>query len=186
MKTIEREGNTKVGESYIFGGTITNTPPFDLSKVADGLDPTSGVATDYYQGNSKSIFIATSEDDNLECELKGNHPAFEKLIRALKIATDPSIKSGDDRIKKAQDLADEALTEFSELISQVGSKDASLDTLIESQEDEVVYLQNAFDKIVSSEAMDVVSQFMEDQNTLSTAYAMMSHLGQMSLTDYWK
>lgn len=186
MKKIEREGNTRVGDSYIFGGTITNIPPFDLSKIADGLDPNSGITTDYYQGNSKSLFLATSKDSNLECELKGNNTAFEKLVRALKIATDPSIKTGDERIKKAEDLADEALTMLSDLISQIGSKDAALDSLIEYQEDQVVYLQSSFDAIVAAEEVDVVSQFVQEQNILSTTYAMLSQLGQMSLAEHWK
>jgi flagellin-like hook-associated protein FlgL len=186
MKVIQRVGNTRVGESYIFSGTITNIEPFNLSKIPDGLDPNSGETTDYYEGNSQSIFLAVSKDDNMECKLKGNHPAFERFIRALKIATDPSIKSGDDRIKKAQDLADEALTEFSDLISQIGSRDATLDRLITSQEDSVNYLQNAYDEIVAADEVEFVSKFMQDQNILSTAYSMLSHLGQMSLAEHWK
>lgn len=183
---VQREGNTKIGNSYIFGGTITNNAPFKLSKVADGLDPASGVTTDYYEGNSETIYLAVSDENDVKCELKGNHPAFEKFIRALKIANDPSIKSGDARIKVAQDLADESLTAFADLVSQIGSKDETLDRLIQSQEDQLVYLENAYEQIVDAEEVDVISQFMQDQNILSSAYAMLSHLGQMSLSEHWR
>lgn len=186
MKAIEREGNTKVGDSYIFGGTITDVPPFDLSKVADGLNPTSGETLDYYNGNSSKVLIALDTNENLECDLLGKHPAFEKLIRALKIATDPSIVSGDTRTKTAQNLTDEALNELAGLISQVGSKDAGLDTLIEAQNDRILYLSEAYNTIVGADEAEAANQFMTEQRILSTTYAMMGRLNEMSLADHLK
>ncbi|MDP3935988.1 MAG: flagellin [Alphaproteobacteria bacterium] len=186
LKSIEREGNTKVGDSYILGGTITNVPPFDLSKVADGIDPASGVTLDYYNGNSSTGLIAIDKNDNLECDLVGQHPAFEKLIRALKIASDPSIVSGDVRTKTAQSLTDEALNELADLISQVGSKDAGLDTLIDAQNDRILYLSDAYSKIIEADEAEASNQFMREQRILSTTYGMMARLNEMSLADYLK
>ncbi len=186
MKAIEREGNTKVGDSYILGGTITDVPPFDLSKVDNGLDHASGVTLDYYNGNSSTVLIAIDTHDNLECDLLGRHPAFEKLIRALKIATDPSIVSGDVRTKTAQRLTDEALNELAGLISQVGSKDAGLDTLIEAQNDRILYLSDAYNTIVEADVVEAATRFAQECNILSTTYAMMSRLNEMSLADHLK
>ena len=186
MQTIERAGNAKVGDSYILGGTITDVPPFDLSKVSDGLDSASGVTLDYYNGNSSTVLIAVDTHDNLNCDLLGKHPAFEKLVRALKIATDPSIVSGDARTRVAQDLTDEALNELANLISQVGSKDAGLDKLIEAQNDRVLYLSEAYSKIVEADEAEAAAQFMTEQRVLSMTYAMLSRLNEMSLADHLK
>lgn len=186
MKAIEREGNTKVGDSYIFGGTITDVPPFDLSKVENGLDHAAGATLDYYNGNSSTVLIAIDTHDNLECDLLGKHPAFEKLIRALKIATDPSIVSGDARTTTAQKLTDEALNELASLISQIGSKDAGIDTLIEAQNDRVLYLSDAYSTIVEADEVEAATRFMTEQRTLSTTYAMMTRLNEMSLADHLK
>ncbi|MDP3641244.1 MAG: flagellin [Alphaproteobacteria bacterium] len=186
MKAIEREGNTKVGDSYILGGTITEVPPFDLSKVENGLDPVSEVTLDYYNGNSSTVLIAIDTHDNLECDLLGKHPAFEKLIRGLKIATDPSIVSGDVRTKTAQKLTDEALNELASLISQVGSKDAGIDTLIEAQNDRILYLSDAYNTIVEADEVEAVTRFMTEQRILSATYAMMGRLNEMSLADHLK
>lgn len=186
MKAIEREGNTKVGDSYIFGGTITDVPPFDLSKMSNGLDPASGVTFDYYNGNSSTVSIAIDTNDNLKCDLLGRHPAFEKLIRALKIATDPSIVSGDVRTKTAQKLTDEALNDLASLISQVGSKDAGIDTLIEAQNDRILYLSDAYNTIVEADEAEAAAQFMTDHRILSSTYAMLSRLNEMSLANHLK
>lgn len=186
MKSLEYSGNTKVGDSYILGGTITDMPPFDLSKVSDGLDPSSGVTLNYYNGNSTTVQIALDTNNNLECDLLGKHPAFEKLIRALKMASDPSIVSGDVRIKTAQNLTDEALNELAGLISQVGSKDAGLDTLIETQNDRILYLTEAYGKIVDADEFEAINEFVTEQRILSTTYAMMGRLNEMSLADHLK
>lgn len=186
LKTLEHEGNTKVGDSYIFGGTITNVPPFDTSKIADGLAPNAGVTLDYYMGNSTSVFMATDDKENLECDLQGNHPCFEKLIRAIKIASDPSISSGDARVTAAQDLADEAIRELAGRISQIGTKEAGLDKFIEAQEDRSLYLSDAYNTLVEANDVESATAFMADQVTLATAYAMMSRLGEMSLANYIK
>lgn len=184
LKTIQREGNTKVGDSYIFAGTKTNAPPFDVSKIADGLDPNSGVTLDYYLGNDISVLIATDNNDSLECDLNGQHSAFEKLIRALKIANDPSIKSGDARVTKAQDLVDEAITELGGLISKIGSKEANLDTLIEDQEDQSAYLLEAYNKIVGIMPEEAATIFMNEHAILEARFAMMNRLSKMSLAEY--
>jgi flagellar hook-associated protein 3 FlgL len=186
MKSIEHEGNTKVGDSYILGGTITDVPPFDLSEISDGLDPEANVTLDYYNGNSSTVLIAIDTQDNLECDLLGKHPAFEKLIRALKIATDPSIVSGDVRTKTAQDLTSEAINELANLISQIGSKDAGLDTLIEAQNDRILYLSDAYSRIVEADEGEAAAEFMKEQRVLSTTYAMLGRLNEMSLSDYLK
>lgn len=186
LTTVQREGNVRVGDSYILGGTITNLPPFDVSKVADGLDPNSGVTLDYYAGNDIPVWIAIDTDDNLECELMGKHPAFEKFIRALKIANDPSIKSGDARVTKAQELVDEAIEELAGLVSQVGSKEAKLDTLIEDQEDRGSYLLAAYNKIVEATPEESATIFMAEHAALATAYAMISRLNEMSFANYLK
>lgn len=186
LKTIEREGNTKVGDSYILGGTITNVPPFDVSKVADGLAANSGVTLDYYNGNSVPVSIAIDLNDTLECDLVGKHSAFEKLIRALKIANDSSIVSGDVRVNTAQTLVDEAIIELGDLVSQIGSKEAALDATIESQEDKALYLSDLYQRVIEISPEEAATVFMKEQVTLSMDYAMMSRLSEMSLVNYLK
>lgn len=186
MATIEREGNTRVGDSYIFGGSITNLPPFNISQIPDGIAPNSGVTTDYYNGNGITTPIAIDSNNDLDWGLLGTHPAFEKLIRGLKIATDPSIHSGGDRITQAQNLADEAITELAGLISQIGSEQADIDQLIEAQEDKLLYMSEKYEELVSTDELEVATNFMTDSRILTLAYEMMGRLGQMSLADHWK
>jgi flagellar hook-associated protein 3 FlgL len=186
MKSLESECNVKVGGSYLLGGTITDISPIDLSKVPDGLDPASGVTLDYYNGNSSTVSIVLDSNNDLDFDLLGSLPAFEKLIRALKIATDPSIASGDARATAAQDLTDEALVEFSNLVSQVGSKDEGLDTLIEAQENRILYLTEAHGKIVEADETGAAMEFMNDERVLSMTYAMLKRMNEMSLVDYIK
>lgn len=186
MSEIEKAGNTVVGDSYILGGSITNMPPFDLSQIADGLSPLSSEDTTYYQGNSTSRAVAVDTNDNIEFDLNGGHPAFEKLVRALKIATDPSIKSHDERVIKAQELVDESLNELAGLISQNGAKKEGLERLIESQHDRSVYLSEKYESFVGVDETDVIMKFMNDKRILEIAYTATGQLGSMSLANYWK
>lgn len=124
--------------------------------------------------------------NNLECDLLGKHPAFEKLIRALKIATDPSIVSGDVRSKTAQNLTDEAVNELAGLISQVGSKDAGLDTLIEAQNDRILYLSEAYSKIVGADEAEAAIQFYDRATYFVYDICDADRLNEMSLADHLK
>jgi flagellin-like hook-associated protein FlgL len=186
MKMIEQAGNSKVGNSYIFGGTITNIPPFDLSKVVDGIDPFSGANIDYYNGNSITTPIAIDTNDNLDSDLLGSHPAFENLIRALKIINDPSIKASDDRAKQAQNLVDRAIDELSGLISQVGAETERIDNLIEAREDYLLFVSEKHDEMVGADQFEVMSKFMEYQNSLTLAYETMASFSEMSLANFLK
>jgi flagellar hook-associated protein 3 FlgL len=186
MRSVEKAGNTIVGDSYILGGTITNIPPFDLSQIPDGISSLSGPDTGYYNGNTTTRSVSVDTNDNVDFDLNGGHPAFEKLVRAFKIATDPSISSGDDRVKAAQELVDESLNELSALISKSGSKQEGLDMLIEAQEDRLTYLSEKYDELVGADETEVITQFMNDQRILSIMYEMMRHLSEMSLANHWK
>ncbi len=186
VETVEKEGNSRVGDSYIFAGSITNQPPFDLSLVAEGIPENSGYTDAYYGGNSITTPIATDENVNLDVDILGTQTGIEKLIRSMKISLDPSIKSCDSRLNAAQNLVDEAINELAALISEIGSKDAGVDDLIESQENRMIYLQEKYDDIVAVDDLELASEFMADQRALSMAYEMMRQLDQMSLVDFLK
>jgi flagellar hook-associated protein 3 FlgL len=184
MQTIEQKGNTRIGDSYILGGTITNLPPFMLSEIPDGIDPLSAANTDYYKGNNQVMMADIDTDRSLEFNIKGDHSAFEKLIRALKIATDPSIKSGDDRIIKAQELLDEAMQELTGLMARIDSEIEGLDQLIESQTSRLSYTNDKLEELMNANELETVTDFMKDQQILDTAYAMTGQIANMSLAGY--
>lgn len=186
MRGVEKAGNATVGDSYILGGTITNVPPFNLAQVADGLNPLSGPNTEYYNGNTTIRSVGVDTNDSLDFDLNGSHPAFEKLVRALKIATDPSIVSGDERVKTSQGLVDEALNELSTLISKSGAKKEGLERLIEAQEDRFTYLSEKYEELVGVDEVEVITQFMNDKRVLTIMYEMMGRLSEMSLANHWK
>lgn len=184
MCVIEREGNTMVGNSYIFGGTITNTPTFDLSKIPDGLYPDVDPDTQYYNGNNILTPVAIDRNSSETIDILGNHPAFEKFIRALKIAHDPSVKSGDERITKAQELVDESIDELAQLISVVGSKEKSINDLVEVQENRLTYIETKLEDLIKADDLETTFNFMEDMKSLNIMYQMLGKTSEMSLVDH--
>lgn len=184
MVVIEREGNTKIGDSYALGGTITNIPPFNLSQINDGLDPLSGPNTGYYNGNDEKRLIAVDNNNNQDLDLRGNHTVFEKFIRALKITAHPDIASGSERINTAQGLIDDVIDELSQLISLVGSEEAGIDQLIESQENRVLFYEEKYKELVGIDELEVATQFNNEKRVLDLAYQMLMTLKDMSLSNY--
>jgi flagellar hook-associated protein 3 FlgL len=184
MIVVEREGNTKVGDSYVFGGTITNLPPFNLSQIPDGIPANSSENTDYYNGNHVNRTIAVDINNDQSLDLLGTHPSFEKLVRALKITADLSIKSGDTRVTRAQNLVDEAIDELAELVSIVGAEEEGIDQLIEAQENKVAYFSEKYSELTSVDELEVTNRFVNDQRILNLAYEMLRSLNEMSLSNY--
>lgn len=184
MVIVEREGNTQIAGSYILGGTITNIPPFDLSQIADGIVPSSAENIDYYKGNNVKRSIAVDTNKDQEFDLLGAHPAFEKLIRALKISADPSIRSGSERIGVAQSLVDDVIDELAQLVSVVGAEEEGVDQLIENQESRVLYYTEKYDELIGVDELEVATRFMNEQRILNLAYEMLRTLNEMSLSNY--
>lgn len=184
MVIVEREGNTQIAGSYILGGTITNIPPFDLSQIADGIAPSSAENIDYYKGNNVKRSIAVDTNKDQEFDLLGAHPAFEKLIRALKISADPSIRSGSERIDVAQSLVDDVIDELAQLVSVVGAEEEGIDQLIENQENRVLYYTEKYDELIGVDELEVATRFMNEQRILNLAYEMLRTLNEMSLSNY--
>lgn len=186
LAEVEKEGNSRVGDSYIFAGTITNQPPFDLSLIADGIPETTGYTDAYYLGNGIKTPVAIDERQNLDIDIVGTYSGIEKLIRSMKMVVDPSIQGSDSKMNTAQNLVDEAIDELISLVSEIGSKDARMDDVIEAQEDRLLYFREKYDEMVKSEDEELAMQFLEDQKALSMAYEMIRHFNNMSLVDFIK
>ena len=188
LSRVQADLNTSVNGKALFAGTATDAQAVDLSKIADGVPDTDYDTPNYsyYQGNDSSSTTFIKENEEFDYQMFANNPGFEKLIRAFKIATEPTITSGGDRVTKAQEVLDSSIKEISNLIASVGSKMKIVTDTNEDHENKQAYKEEKLRELLSQSPEEMIFGMMRDMHQLTMFNKLYAKsLGpEMSLSTY--
>lgn len=188
MSHLQSELNTKVNDKPLMAGTATDAPAVNLSKIADGIADANYDTPDYYYYLGNNNFAATfiQEGEEFEYQIFANDPAFEKLVRSLKIATEATIVSGDGRVIKAQQILDEAIIGISSLIANVGSKMKIVESVNEDHENKRVYKEEKLRELLSTPPEEAIFGMLNEMQRLAAFNKLYSKSlgGELSLLTY--
>lgn len=185
---LQSELNTKVNDKPLLAGTATDAPAVNLSKIADGIAHSDYDTPDfsYFLGNNNYATTYIQEGEEFQYQIFASDPAFEKLVRSLKIATESSIVSGDSRVMKAQQLLDEAITGLSSLIANVGSKMKIIENVNEDHETKKVYKEEKLRELLSTPPEEAIFGMLNEMQRLAAFNKLYSKSlgGELSLLTY--
>lgn len=184
-------GNTKIGDSFIFAGHVTDTKPF--SRNADGID---GTADDYtvsyngddgdtniFAGNNVEVKINATGSDIFDVGGTGGGTdvfgVLENLINALE-SNDPSAAFAE-------------VANFSSAIDQVevvAAETAVYYGRLEAAENHLIrYKSNIEDMLSETESVDMAQAIVElqlQETAYVTSLEVASRIIQPSLVDFVK
>jgi flagellin-like hook-associated protein FlgL len=183
LQNIESAANIRVGSTYLLGGTITNTPPIQTSNMPETIPADSDVDTSYYQGNNVRSPAVIGSSEKLDYQVLANTSGIEKLIRGIKIASDPSIRPFDERLKAAQTLVDEAISDLAVNLTTIGAHSDFLEKYIEGQKETLLYLVGSYQKITMLDDSEAITQLLLDKRNLEVAYKSYKEIARMNLAD---
>ena len=177
--------NTKYGSQYIFGGSVTNKAPVDVTAVGYGPFSSPTIAnTSYYQGDNKIKSVQVSDNLTVNYSITANAAPFEQALRAMSlVASNPSdpiaLQEGFDLLKSASNgvsnLQGEASTTASTLENQTNIQSGTL---------------NRLDSIISDlrnvDIASVATKMSQTQTQLQASYTTLGRLLKLRLTDYLK
>ena len=193
IKTSEIEDflNVKVAGRFLFSGSLTETKPVEpgdmtAPPVYDGSYNTVAEPSFYYQGDETKLKARLNEGLEVQYGVTADNPAFEKMIRAVRILrstplTDPNIKQ---KMQEAANLCNEAKKGIEAVELNVGTKMEQLgrtQTTLKTSKD---FMDGVVSDLESADTTTAVAELTQDQTMLEASYNVLVRLSQLTLTKY--
>jgi flagellar hook-associated protein 3 FlgL len=179
--------NTEVEGRYLFGGSVTDQPPVDLS----GLNEAAIEAGDYYAGNQQTMTVRTDETATLDYGITAHEASdsgFKDLLKALRIVEDDP--QDQDAIQKALGImagtstSDGAIAKLADTRAQIGSSLDLLEGTRSRLEDTQVNVEGALADTENIDFARAMTLLAEQQQTLDASYAVTARLSRTSLLNF--
>jgi flagellar hook-associated protein 3 FlgL len=174
--------NTRSGGDYLYGGTVTDTPPFVA--VRDGTGKVTSVS---YVGNSNEAPIPLSESTTVNPTTSGaTNAGFNDFLNNL-IALRDTLKSGDTNAVRA---VQPSLSDAEDVIIGAMADNGGIQTRIEAAQAQQQDRASGLETLISGEASVDLPTTVVKLNQTATAYqAALSSAAKvmnLSLLDYIK
>jgi flagellar hook-associated protein 3 FlgL len=193
---IEDFLNVKVAGRFLFSGSLTETKPVDIPELEEGVDEPNYTSTSpyttepepslYYQGDSTKLKARLNEGLEVQYGVTADDPAFEKLIRAVRILkttdlNDPDIKG---KMQEAANLLTESKTGMEAVELNVGTKLEQLGRTQTTLKDSKNFMDGVVSDLESADTTTAVAELTQDQTMLEASYNVLVRLSNLTLTKY--
>ena len=192
ISEVEDFLNVKVNGQYIFSGSKTNVQPVQISdlNVAPQWNATNDATTAepsfYYKGDDTQQTARVSENLTINDGVTASDPAFEKLVRAIRIIRTTDLSDPDYKTKyqNALDLVTQAETGVEGLQLNVGTKQQQLATTGDQLKETKNFLDGTISDIEMADTSTAVAELNQDQTMLQAAYTTVVRLSSLTLTNF--
>lgn len=175
--------NGQMGGDYLFGGSVTDTSPVDLSAYVAQTAP-STADTSYYQGTDTLPKVRASDNLTVTYGVTANNSAFEQAIRALKLViANPSDTAS---LKEAYNLLKSSSNGVATLQATLSTQASTLNNKISQNTDDMNQLDSMISDIRDSDLSEVTVKITELETQLEAAYSISNKILNLKLSDYLK
>ncbi len=188
-------GNTQIAGNYIFGGFVSNSPPFDTTVNTNTSDPLYGTPSGNYVGTDDAVNMEVANSSYVAINysggklLRGGTPPgssgvdligqLNSLITALSNNDVSGVQSALPALNSALEQITNARTDIGARMTRVQSASSSLDSANLSLSTMISDKQDA-------DILKVTSDLTQQQNAYQVALATSAKISQLSLLDYLK
>lgn len=141
----------------------------------------------FYKGNSQKLTARIETTTTMEYGITGDESGFEKLFRALFMAKNANVTTGNidtTTLNSALTLALQAIDEIPDIRSSIGSDRSTLETTKSRHEDFLIATTEAVSNIEDVDVVEIVSRMAAQQTQLEASYTLTARLGQLSLVNF--
>lgn len=175
---------TKYDGRYVFSGAAGDRPPLTTSATATTAPATIPAPNTYYNGDSQKMVVITAIGVTEEYGITGDDDAFANMKAGLEALWYGLENNSESDIDSAIDLLNQAQTEISGLIGEVGGQQSSFDLLSARHENTNLFLTEQVDEIEKVDIAEAMSRFTQEQTTLEASLAVINRVNQLSLLDF--
>ncbi len=176
IRQLTQDANSDIHGKYLFGGTLTQSPPFQAP--ATGADPTPA-----YVGNNGAINAIVGKNNTLQLNTPGNQ-AFSGAFKALQ-DLQTNLNSGNQAaISASIGAVDAQVTAVSAVRANVGAKINDVTLLKQNLTRAQGEYQASDDNIESVDLAQAYVQLQSAQNVYQASLVTTSKAFQYSLASY--
>lgn len=175
--------NNQVGGNYLFGGSVYDRPPVDLSNPAYTPSLTHPLPdTDYYEGDSVTDKARASDAFQIDYGVLASEQPFEQALRGLSLIINNPTNA--TLIQDALDLIRTSISGLASLSGRLGARMQVIDQYININEATSEYLIEAMSGIRDADTAEAATRMSQFDVQLQASYSAMSRLLQLRLTDF--
>jgi flagellar hook-associated protein 3 FlgL len=184
IEQLAAVGNTKVGNTYIFGGKKTDSPPFTLD--LDPASPTYYSVTYNGTADVPEVFVSSGQTEELGISGQkvfdpGGGTDIFMTLKNLKNGLENNVKTS---IGNSITALDNTIDLTTTNISYVGTYTGSIDTITNTLQSNSDSLTEVISKMMDADMVDLISQYTLLTNAYEASLASMAKLQQMNVLNY--
>lgn len=171
--------NSDFNQTFLFGGTHTNTKPFTSDQAATG-----GVAD---RSNTNPLTAQISDSANIDVSITGdklrNTPAGD--LFSLFTSAEDALNSNDvQAVNATLDNIDAAITHVTGLTTEHSSNINRMAHVAEQLEAENIDQKGEVSRLTDTNFAEAISGFQSAQTSFNAALAVQAQISQSSLLDF--
>ena len=178
--------NSTYGQSFIFAGTNTSTPPV-ITPVPDPAQ--EGVPdTKYYQGSHQDQTTRISDSQIISPNIRADNPAFQQLFAGISQALKATSGTTTDStaLKNSENLVDSGLNGAIAIQATVNANIVIVQQVNTQSQTLQTYFKGLVSNMSSSDVVALSAKVAQDTNTLQASYSTFARISQLSLVNYLK
>ena len=174
--------NTEVAGVYIFGGSVTDRPPVDMTAYTTATYP-STASTDYYQGNDHINSFIADTDYEISYGITADDDAFEQAIRAMNMVANMTTYDS-DALQEAYGLISNAIDGTAELLARTSIKASAIEDVVDVHTEYELFAETLISDLTDADAAEATAEMQALQTQLEASYTALSKSLNMSIMDY--
>jgi flagellar hook-associated protein 3 FlgL len=184
--------NTKLGNSYIFAGTRSDSPPIEATELSDLLP--MGSAAEAFLNNDRRPQVRVDQNINqnvgmLASDVGGDLFASFKAIADFNAGvngpfTDPMTDAQETLIRAELQNVLTALDGIHTSAGQNGIAQSNVDKIVQSHADRHVFLEQMLGSLEDVDMAEAATRFQQAQTALDVSAKTFATLSQVSLLPF--
>ncbi|RED44808.1 flagellin [Aestuariispira insulae] len=174
--------NANVAGNYVFGGTVTDRAPVDMSAYPVQTYPSSA-NTSYYGGNDKILSFTADTDYDVSYGITADNEAFEQALRAMNMIANLGTYD-QNALQEAYDLTSNAIDANAELLAKTSANATSIDEALDMHTEYELFVETLLSDLTDVDAAEATAEMQALQTQLQASYTALSKSLSMSIMDY--
>jgi len=189
--------NIQDGNRYVFGGTISNSPPVDLSNLPVGPAATltqvvngSPAGNGYYAGGAATPPVRIDTRVSVDYSITANDSqAFEPIMRVLNFLVQNAPFSSTNPVdqanaSKAGQILDRAMTALTNMHGKLGLQEQQLNDEKNVHTTTLNIAQNGVGNIVQVDQATAITKLQTLETQIQASFSATSQIQKLSLVNF--
>ncbi|MEC9291827.1 MAG: flagellin [Pseudomonadota bacterium] len=182
-RTFYQLFQTQFEGRYIFSGQASENPPLNQSPTAN-ISPGNPAPTTYYTGDVARPSVITGEGIQIPYGVTGDQQGFADMLAGLEALWFGLENNSTTEIDNAIELLNNAQTELSDMLGEIGGQIESLNLLKDRHESANINITERVDDIEKADITEAISNYSANQAVLESSMAILARLQSTSLLDF--